>query len=66
MNTIYIDTEHTQGTEEQTRQIICQLLAMGWDVDYGSGPIWEFEDDHQRSEFEYDFAKASECMIQSD
>jgi hypothetical protein len=64
MDTIYIDTEHTQGTESQTRMIICQLLAMGWDVDYGSGPRWQFEDDHQRSEFEYDFDKAMESVIQ--
>lgn len=52
----YINEEHTNATTEQTENIVKLMQELGYDVEYGNQQVsWEFEDDHQRAEFENDF-----------
>ena len=56
--TIYIDTENTQCNEDHTKALVEKLQEWGWDVEYGSGPMWQFDSEWDRDDFETAFSQA--------
>lgn len=61
-----ISEEHTLAPEDITKTAVEEMQMRGWDVDYGIGNVWVFEDDHQRSEFEADLTEILEALTSDD
>ena len=49
--TNYISTENTQYDENTTKALVDKLQEWGWDVEYGSGPSWQFDSDWETDDF---------------
>ena len=62
----YINDDHTQCTETQTRKLVEILQGWGWEVEYGASVSWTFGSDWERDDFNTAFGKAFDLTTNED